>query len=353
MFVTGGVWGAYRSLHASAVNVFLCAFGLSLIALPLNYFDGTRWINGVIGIFAVIAVVAIATSPRLALVLLGSGVVANPSTPRVGIATVAEVWARFVGSVVLYLSVFFLIASTIEFSRNWAVVPALYLALIIVFLVGPLWGWQTRWAKPIVYVYALVVLIVGFGAMIPGATYVQWIGLDPYAYLGTSLVSEKLYEVQQLQGEQQRTESLKRLEVIQRKIEAGEKLSPKDQGFLRSLSVGGSVVQKTTQVVGSTASVVGGWWDAVFSSDITLALAPPRDPNVFQAQFEPGQVITTGLVAKVGDKFLVTTTAPVVTSGLREHLIVGSIVLRGTVEGELTFKAQQESGTIECRKIAP
>lgn len=299
-------WGLADELHSRVVYFVVWMIVVGFIALPINCFDMTRWINSVIGIVLAVLVAAIASSPTVALIIIGSGTVADPRNPLNNAGAVTKVWAKFVGTVVLYMSVFFLIAGTVPFARNWAVVPAIYLALIILFLVGPVWGMQNKWVQPLVYFYALLMLVVGFGSLISGATYVQWLGVDPYGYIGTTKVSEKLYEVQTLQQDKQSVADLKRLDEITKKISDGHPLDEANQEFLRGLSVQGSVVQKATSALGTLTSRAGDMIGSLnASSNVSATAASPAPASTpatakkgesVTVSFNPGEKIFTGVM---------------------------------------------------------
>jgi len=117
--------GAYRIIRRRIFKVAICALLSSLLAVGFNFW-GVKWLNIILGcIFPFIALL-IATNPRWLLTLIGLGVIDEPSHPRKNSGEVLKIFASFVTSILLYMSLFFLITGAIDFSRNCITVFVIY-----------------------------------------------------------------------------------------------------------------------------------------------------------------------------------------------------------------------------------
>ena len=263
----------YQLFQGKFFKVIGYALLASLIAIGLN-FAGLKTANAIIGCIFPIVIAYLASRPEVMTGLLGTGTAKSVKNPIAGTTDVAKIWAGFIGAILLYLSVFFLIAGTVQFSRNPAAIPVIYLSLIVLFLTGVVWGMKTVIAKKLVYWYAVTVFMVTFGSLISGAIWDKTVGFDPYFVFRGSPVDDAIYDFEELERNQAEKSVEKQIKVIIKKIKKGKKIIEQERDFLRQQKE----ERDQRRIPARISRKVSGWISSAYASAPTPA--PQRRVNI-------------------------------------------------------------------------
>ncbi|MDI6751432.1 MAG: hypothetical protein QME07_01025 [bacterium] len=182
---------------------------------------------------------------------------------------VAKTWANFVATLLLYESIFFLIMGTAQFSRNFWAIPAIYLSLIALFLMGPVWGMSALFAKKLIRLYAIAVLVLGLGSLISGATWDKVVGFDPYFVFRVSPVDDAICALEQLETNQAEKSVEKQIKTITKKMKNGGRVTTEEREFLQS--------QKEERDKRRIPARISGMSGKIFSSPVNASVTKPRD----------------------------------------------------------------------------
>lgn len=259
-------YNLYDLFHSNFFQIISYAFLVSLVAIGLN-FAGLKIVNATIGCILPIVIAFLASRPEVIIRLLGIGIAKQLRHPIAGTTDVVKLWAGFVGAVLLYLSVFFLIAGTVQFSRNPAAIPVIYLSLIVLFLIGVVWGMKTVIAKKLVYWYAVAVFVVTFGSLISGSMWDKMVGFDPYFVFRVSPVDDAIYDFEELERNQAEESVAERIEVITKKLKKEEKVDTEDRKFLRQQKE----ERDQRRIPARISKKVSGWVSSAHASTVTAS----------------------------------------------------------------------------------
>ncbi|OIP78701.1 MAG: hypothetical protein AUK20_03290 [Parcubacteria group bacterium CG2_30_45_37] len=260
--------GAYRIIRRRIFKVAICALLSSLLAVGFNFW-GVKWLNIILGcIFPFIALL-IATNPRWLLTLIGLGVIDEPSHPRKNSGEVLKIFASFVTSILLYMSLFFLITGAIDFSRNFIAVFVIYLTIFILFLMDIQWGFHSKYGKRLAWLFTICVMLWAVGSMFSGTTWERIISFDPYSWNRISLADEAVFTANELQKNNLELERLNRLRPIVEKVKNKIKLTDEETKILReeeAISKGKGLVSKISSIFFSSKTAQNNKWKTVFKS---------------------------------------------------------------------------------------
>ncbi|MBU1323370.1 hypothetical protein KKE75_04920, partial [Patescibacteria group bacterium] len=271
----------YQLFQGKFFKVIGYALLASLIAIGLN-FAGLKTANAIIGCIFPIVIAYLASRPEVMTGLLGTGTAKSVKNPIAGTTDVAKIWAGFIGAILLYLSVFFLIAGTVQFSRNPAAIPVIYLSLIVLFLTGVVWGMKTVIAKKLVYWYAVTVFMVTFGSLISGAIWDKTVGFDPYFVFRVSPVDDAIYDFEELERNQAEKSVEKQIKVIIKKIKKGKKIIEQERDFLRQQKE----ERDQRRIPARISRKVSGWISSAYAST-----PDPRAENVKENRWWDAEIV--------------------------------------------------------------
>ena len=222
----------YDIIHLKVFDFLFAAIAIFMVGITLNYFD-LMIINGFLGIIFIIAATFIASQPKIVAGLVGIGTGTKLKEPINGTTDALKVWTMFLGQMMIWVSIFFLVCATIHFDRNIGVMPIIILGLFIIFLAAPLWGFQSKLLKKLVYGYAIIMVIVYSACMISPASYKHYTGVDPIKFFRANMSDKKIAEIEDIQEEQADEHREKKLEKIEAKIKKRKKLTSKEEKILQ------------------------------------------------------------------------------------------------------------------------
>ena len=217
----------YQMFRLRAIRILIFALLLAVIAIALN-FAGYKTVNTVIGCLIPVLIIILTTNPSIATAVIGLGVISNLKTPLTGSKDAVMVWAHFVGVVLLYESIFFLICGVVPFSRNPTAIPVVFISLFALFLIWINWNMGMGMFRRLIYTYALIVFWVALGSLVSSSTYQKIIGVDPYNFLRVSELEEMVYEMTSLEKYNAEKTTVKKLEIIKKKMGGGQSLTDEE-----------------------------------------------------------------------------------------------------------------------------
>lgn len=285
----------YRIYRDRVFQLLGYALIASLIAVGLNYI-GLKSINLIAGIILPIIVAYIVTAPEVVLAVLGAGAALHPTTPVDSAGKTASAVGRFVAWLLLVLSFFFLVAGTLQFSRNPMAIFAIYLGIMVLFLVGLVWNMPTKLVKPLVYAYAFCVVAIGIGALISGSTYMKVFGFDPYWAFKVNPIDEQLDRMEKKSDVKEQQSLSQQLDAVEKKIEAGLPLDGTDKAVWNAakkystlpgklaagLEKGKSLLSSSSESEKSSIGPVGPWQKVLVKPNETVKLTRVYDGDTLQ-----------------------------------------------------------------------
>jgi len=360
--------GDYRLFRRRLFKLMAYAFVATIIAALLNL-AGLKAINLVAGYALCIFILYAATTPEFVGVLLLAGIGSHPRHPIQGSAELARSAGRFIAWLVLITSIFFLIAGTLNFERNLGEILVIDLAIWTLFLIGLVWDWSMKIAKPIIYGYAVAMLVIGISSLIGGASYQKVLGFDPYRAFRVTPIDRKLDELNRLQEEHQEGDLAKQLDRVVKKVKDRQPLSAQEQNVWDDAKKYSAVLVKGDEGWRDGTALLPkamGAVSAKLSSSVSgLAFASrpapaPRPAKFYRrtvqekkVHYEPGKPTVTGMDIQVGDTIYYSNpTAPFQVTGANEvHTISESTDSPVSCSGRLVINGYERAGDVTIKLI--
>jgi hypothetical protein len=238
---------AYNICRQRAIKALIYLFFLSVVCVLFNI-AGAKILNAYIGFIVALALIYALSNPNIIWVALGVAAYSDKITAGDALKKLADILyaAMFAATMFLF------ILSTFHISRNYASIPIIYLAVIIIFLFDAVWNIKTTFSKKLLYTYTLIYLAFSIGSMISGTTYNKLVGFDPYFYLRTTEVDELLHETETQDYENRMKATAARLKNILDKLERGGSLTEAEKQFIQG-------VRDETTVTGMVKTTFKDW----------------------------------------------------------------------------------------------
>lgn len=230
-----------RFTVAEATDIYNCLWrfiGFAFFACVAAFIANARfgWTTPSLMLAIVFAVVAIYVwaKPLHILVVAGLGGLARRIATDAPLAdeveNVFETYLGFLKWVLFAVVTFLFITGTVSFKENpQAILPAL-VGLSVAGLCIWLWPklFSGVWARKLVYWYAVAIVVLSFGSLIPGAAWVKYTGLDP-ATVKPTATADRLYRLDKTARELTDADRAKELERITDKVKRRETLTEEDK----------------------------------------------------------------------------------------------------------------------------
>lgn len=208
--------------------------------------------------FAVVAIYVWA-KPLHILVVAGLGGLARRiATDASLLHEVENILVTYLGFLkwVLLAGVTFLfITGTVPFKENPGAMLPVLVGLGVVGLFS--WAWPTifvgRWGRKLVYWYAITVIALSFGNLIPGAVWAKYTGWDP-ATIKPTATADGLYRLDKAVREEADKVQAEKLELVRNKISRREALTKDDEKVIAEVRQ--SVNAKSSAPAHATAEPV-------------------------------------------------------------------------------------------------
>lgn len=211
--------------------------GLALLAcvaaFVMNAVLGWTMLSLMLAIVFAIATVYLWAKPLHILVVAGFGVasrIATDTTLATEIEGVLRTYLSFLKWMLLAGVTFLFITGTVSFKENPGAVLPILVALGVYGLFT--WAWPDlfagTWGHKLVYWYAILVIALSFGNLIPGAVWAKYTGWDP-ATVKPTATADRLYRLDKTERELADADRAEKLESITDKIKRHEALTEEDK----------------------------------------------------------------------------------------------------------------------------
>ncbi|MEI7498068.1 MAG: hypothetical protein WCK11_02190 [Candidatus Falkowbacteria bacterium] len=198
-----------------------------VIAATINCCNGPRWINLVGSIIFTITATFFATKPRNIAFFYGLG----KAIKKDYLTKYQEV----VVGILLYNSIILLFLGTVSLANNPIGIIVILAAGLVIFFADIAWGMTTRLLKPLIYWYAVGVIIFTCCQFVPSSTWVRTVGFDPLPYFRTSTLEDRLATIDNLQATVAPRRDVATLNAIIAKLENGGTLTPHETSELKRI----------------------------------------------------------------------------------------------------------------------
>ncbi len=229
--VTDGIEYASSEAQMYHRRMSLCITGAIIVLVGLSIalnISGLKEANIFVLFFAVIALLFVSTWPS---VIVGVNVADYVYRNR-GSDDTLKLWAKFIVRLMLYVSLYLLFASIVPFWGNIMGVFFLLAVFIIITLMDYHWGICAPFAKWIVYVLVIAVMLFSFSGFISPVTWNSWVGFDVGSVFRVSEVQNNISKVYVQLEQDKKSEANKRVEIILDKIKNNQPLSVDDFKYL-------------------------------------------------------------------------------------------------------------------------
>lgn len=237
--------GRFTVAQATAIyNGLWMVVGFTLIACVaaflMNAGLGWKIPSLVLAIVFAIAAAYMWAKPLNILAVAGAGGVWGLANRIAGDATIVgeiegalRAYISFLKWVLLAGVTFLFITGTLSFRENPGAVLPLIVALGVIGLLA--WMWPKMFAgvlgRKLLYWYAMIIIVVSLGSLIPGSMWKKHIGWDP-ATTKTTSTEDGLYRLDRTRREMADTDRAKELERITDKIRRREALTQAEEHFI-------------------------------------------------------------------------------------------------------------------------
>lgn len=223
--IYNGLWRIIGFALLACVAAFVMNAGLGLTTPSL-----------VLAIVFAIVAVYVWAKPLHILVVAGAGLarsIATDAALAVEVEEVLRTYLSFLKWVLLAGVTFLFITGTISFKEHPGTVLPILVALGVYGLFT--WAWPDvftgTWGRRLVYWYAILVIALSFGNLIPGAVWAKYTGWDPTTVKPTA-TADKLYRLDKTERERDDADRAKELERITDKIKRHEELTEAEEQFV-------------------------------------------------------------------------------------------------------------------------
>jgi hypothetical protein len=238
LLAAGGlVVGEYNVFRQRAFKVLFYALLASFVGVAINRlslsYPPAKIINLVFGGAFAFAAFYFSTDARLLGGAATAGAVLHPFSPLRGVAEATRAYGRFVGTVVLWMSFFFLVMSTAQISRNfWIGVPLVYFTIFMIILMDLVWGVSIFFSRTIVVTYTVVVLVLAIGFLISAPSWKKAVGVDPFAHIRLSPTEILVSDIDDQLTKNQEEADAEKLKGYLAKAKAGSALKADELAFV-------------------------------------------------------------------------------------------------------------------------
>lgn len=172
-------------IHQDLFKIFKVLAYTAGLATIFNIAGGTYQylllVNIGLGYIAFIAMLYFSTKPKV----IASIFAVDLLSKRMELTeeTLFEHYIVFIKRVLLYTSLIFFIMGTFSFKEYPVAIPVIFLGAITLYLMDLNWGLKTKLAKPFLYSYVFVVIIMSITLAVPDAIYEKQLGWNPKDYI--------------------------------------------------------------------------------------------------------------------------------------------------------------------------
>ncbi|MBI4065847.1 hypothetical protein HY412_01470 [Candidatus Kaiserbacteria bacterium] len=214
------------------------AFLACVVAFWVNVDFGLRWPSLLIAIFFGITAVYLWAKPLHILVVAGVGLakkVITDATLADEVEKVLEKYLDILKWVLLVVVTFLFFTGTVSFRGSMGSILPILVGLGVVGIL--MWMWPKvfsgTWGRRIVYGYAILVIVLSFGSLVPGPVWVKYMpyGWDPTNAKPTN-TEEALYRLSQKRLEIADADRATELNRITNKVDRREALTKAEERFI-------------------------------------------------------------------------------------------------------------------------
>jgi len=213
------------------LGFILLACGAAFIA---NAGYGLKWPSLLFAIVFSIAAVYVWAKPLHILIVAGAGLanrIAGDPTLADEVENILKTYLEILKWVLLVGMTFLLITGTISFKENPGAFLSLLVALSVVGLLKWMWPkiFSGALGRRIIYGYAILVVVLSFGSLIPGPVWVKYMpyGWDPTNAKPTD-TEDALYRLKRARRERDDANRAKELVSITERVKRGDPLTDVD-----------------------------------------------------------------------------------------------------------------------------
>lgn len=203
-------------------------------AFVMNAWRGWTTPSLVLAIAFAIAAVYVWAKPLHILVVAGLGGLARriaaDATLRCAVENALTAYLGFLKWVLLSGVTFLFITGTVSFRENPQAILPVLVGLGVVGLFT--WTWPTlfvgAWGRKLVYWYAVAIIALSFGSLIPGSAWMKYVGWDP-ATVKPTATADGLYRLDRAVRELDDQLQAEKLEPLRDKLRRHEALTTEDK----------------------------------------------------------------------------------------------------------------------------
>lgn len=231
-FTVAEATAIYNGLWMILIAPFLgCVVGFGT-----NVGFGGKMPSLLLAIFFAIAALFLWAKPAHILSVASAGVAKKIITHKNLLDEVMDILEDYLAFLkwFLVLSITFLFfMGTLSFQANPKALPAILVAAGIMWAFTWMWPhiFQGTWGRRLIYSYAVAIIAISFGSLIPGPVWVKYTHWDPVTAKPTS-TEESLYKLNRARQDIADADRAKELERITTKVNSREALTAAEERFI-------------------------------------------------------------------------------------------------------------------------